>query len=371
MAQKKRSIPHSAPAPAAPAAAAPVEALVLADDAATALKQLAKHRLRAPGDAQGYVLAAALQRAAGLAADAEVLLAAGMKKAQAAPGVAGPYAAAALLRGDRAEAIRRAERARSLAPEEASGYAVGIVALLGEGKAGEAEALMGEALRAVPGGLAALTAAVEPLLSGPAATEGWAGLVAAASRPAEADLRNRGFSAAAAGDWAEAAAAWAEMRAHYPASTVGWVHGAAALGQLGEMEAAEAMLVEAEERLAGHLSVLIGAGYLAMARKDWALAATRWARVRAAEPAAQDAWVHGITTLRQGGDDAAADALQAEAVAALPTNLAVLAQHAYTALERQDWDAALVRWRRIAATFPGNREAENNILALLERAGAA
>ena len=61
MAQKKRSIFQSAPVPAGPAAAAPVEALVLAGDAATALKQLAKHRLRAPGDAQGYVLAAALQ----------------------------------------------------------------------------------------------------------------------------------------------------------------------------------------------------------------------------------------------------------------------------------------------------------------------
>ena len=366
MAQKKRSIFQSAPVPAGPAAAAPVEALVLAEDAATALKQLAKHRLRAPGDAQGYVLAAALQRDAGLAADAEVLLAAGMKKAQAAPGVAGAYAAAALLRGDRTEAIRRAERARSLAPEEAAGYAVGIAGLLGEGKAGEAEALMGGALR-LPGGLAALSAAIGPLLSGQAATEGWTGLLAAASRPAEADLRNRGFGAAAAGDWAGAAAVWAEMRIHYPGSTVGWVHGAFALSELGEGEAADALLAEAETRLNGHLSVLVAAGYVAMKRQNWPLSEQRWARVRAMAPATQDAWVHGIASLRQAGDIAAADALQAEALRALPDNLAVLSQYAYDALDREDWDAALVRWRVIAATFPENNAAAVNIAELLER----
>lgn len=353
-------------------AAAPARALVLSDDTATALKQLATHRLRAPNDPQGYVLAATLQRAAGRLDDAEALLAAGMRRAQSAPGVAVAHAEFAFARADWAEAARRAERVRSLRPEAVEGWAIGIAALLHEGQSDEATALHSRLSAEIA---AAVRDAVAALIAGAATAEArWieiAGFAPEAAKPTEQVLRTQGFAATNANDWPAAASVWAEARKHYPDLPLGWVHGANALSQMGQHAEAEALADAAMAMLDGNLSVRVGRAYLAAARQDWALAATRWADVRAVAPDRADCRVHAVTALRNMGDHAAADALMEESAIRLPDSYPVLSQYATAATDRGDWVEALRRWKLAEAVMPDSKQAQAQIALAAAKLGDA
>jgi|GEM_PF-2140260 len=170
-------------------------------------------------------------------------------------------------------------------------------------------------------------------------------------------------------DVPEAAKRWARVRTAFPEHPVGYAAAAVTLREAGDLDAAEALLAEAETRFPDEASVAIERAWLALARRDPASAIQHWDRIRARHPDNWIGYTGGGAALRDAGRLDEADAVLAEAVARFPDIPTPMVQYAQLAAARRDWTEAARRWHAVAIRYPDNIEAIAGQALALREAG--
>jgi predicted Zn-dependent protease len=154
------------------------------------------------------------------------------------------------------------------------------------------------------------------------------------------------------GDHRAAAARWEMMATRFPGRPASVLGQARSLAALGDVDAAEALLTQASERI-GHLSDFKAAfAEMASRRRDWAEAAKRWAAVVAGAPNGPKGVTAQAEALAELGELAQAEALLDANIGRFRDNLDFVRVRARLADLRADWIEALSRWEDVRARFP-------------------
>jgi tetratricopeptide (TPR) repeat protein len=155
----------------------------------------------------------------------------------------------------------------------------------------------------------------------------------------------------ARGDWTQALAAWEKVRTQFPNAWPGFAGEAYALRELGRLDEARSVLIDARNRFPADAAPLHDLARLAERRRGWAEAERCWRGFLALDD--RPSWAHTALALalRKQGRTAEADSVLAAAKERLPDEFAVYAEHARLAEMRQTWSEALVRWRKARARF--------------------
>jgi tetratricopeptide (TPR) repeat protein len=338
-----------------------LEALTLAQRAGEterAVEVAAQLRERFPEQPQGFLTGSFLLRRMGRAEEAEAALAAGLSHHGASVPFQSERARVAAQRSDWAEACDRAAALRECSPESAAGWQIGQLGLRRTDRLDEADALLRDAHEWFAG-------------------EEW--LLGDFARVAQ---QRR--------DWAEAARRWTVYRDAFPDAAAGFVGGALAARQAGEMETAEGLLDRAAMLAPDDIGVHLQRSQLAQQRQDWAEAERRWSEARARFPASPEAAIgaallpsqrpdqpDGLETslgrleaidadiagaapvflarlslLRRARRFADAEALAGSALARHPDDPMVALAHAQAARDAGNYAAALARYEQVTQRFP-------------------
>jgi tetratricopeptide (TPR) repeat protein len=255
------------------------------------------------------------------------------------------YAIAAMRRHDMEEAVRRWAVVRKKFRNSKRSYIDCADCLLSLGRLDAADALLKRAMQIFPNDVATLivhSRVSELRQDWTEAYRRWdalrsrhvAGLIGAAralyklGRTAEAEtllaegryrfpLESgiailRAVMVEEAGDQVEAAKRWAEVRQRFPFERVGYVDGMACLRKQQLWPEADAVALAAIERFPGHAWPWTEYANLANVRGDWAEAAERWAKLRAAFPDREDGYQREVEALVASGQSEKADRLRTE-----------------------------------------------------------
>ncbi len=177
----------------------------------------------------------------------------------------------------------------------------------------------------------------------------------------DADLRfpiNSGFwveyarAADDRGDWEEAISRCKVVREQFPDIAWGYVGGANALDHLGRREAARLLLDTGLARVPADADPLAAYCWLAQHRQDWAEAVTRWEGYRRRFSDRVVGYSAESTALREQSRFDEAESLVLEGLRRHPDNRELLANFAFVASARKDWEQALTRWNAYAERFP-------------------
>ena len=174
-----------------------------------------------------------------------------------------------------------------------------------------------------------------------------------APKPAEVRAEEA-ESAMARRDWPEAISRWRTIVELHGASTPATVH--AALGHAsrlqGDLAGAEAAIRGGLARYPKHGGLQAEHAEIAMARRDWPEAISRWRSMLATQgkntPAA--AYARLTRAYRLLGDFAAAETAIRDGLARYPKHVGLEAEQAEIAMTRRDWPEAISRWRTMVAT---------------------
>lgn len=225
----------------------------------------------------------------------------------------------ALTRGDSASALARWTILRARFPDFLEAYTGAAEAMAMREMFAEAENLLADAMVRFPN-------ALEP-------SAAHAGLAA---------MRR---------DWSEASRRWERLRDDHPDHAEGYVGLAAVWRDLGQFDAADAVLMEALVRLPDHIDLLTAYAGVADARGDRREAVVRWEHVRRLFPGHPIGFVNGLAALMAVGREPDADTLAIDAQYRFPGNPDVAVAYAALAENAQDWDRALMRWQRASQRF--------------------
>jgi tetratricopeptide (TPR) repeat protein len=330
-----------------------------------ALREWADLRDRFPDHPAAYQAAA---RALADAKDfdkAEVVLLEGWLRVRSAgPVFASEFARMAARRHDTPEGIRRWKAVRAAFPEHPIGWVGGVEMLREAGMVDEAAELLEQVKQRFPNEHAIATLAASL-----------------------ADVRK---------DWAASVGLWAVARTRLPQNPIGYIKGARALSNLGELDQADALLAEGTECFPENAELVAQWAELAARCGRWPDAAARWALLRKSQPANAAGYINGSEALLKAGSLAEAEALMAETIQRFPSrddlqvrnarhadiqlHLArtlaaqdrldeaeaslrqaieryphrheMFAEYAALASRRHDWAEALRRWRDAQQRFP-------------------
>jgi Flp pilus assembly protein TadD len=205
-----------------------------------------------------------------------------------------------------------------------AGYAAQAAALAEAGQTDEAEALLADALSRFPDDR---EAAVQ-----------------------YAGLANR------RGGWEEAVERWDAVRQRFPDEIIGYWAAAQALRQLRRFGEAEALLLQAMERLPDHPEPLVEYALIAHELGDWPEAIRRWEAVRQRLPDRIEGYVVAAEALAQARRFEEAEVLVGEGRRHFPDNPLAFSAAAGIAGSRGDWVEAVARWSEAVARFPNEAE---------------
>jgi tetratricopeptide (TPR) repeat protein len=120
------------------------------------------------------------------------------------------------------------------------------------------------------------------------------------------------------GDWSTAAGLWEQVRSLTPSDPAGFVCGAEALRNLGRFTEADDILATGIERFPADLCLAVDFADLAMQRRDWGEALTRWSSFRMRFPDQPAGFVGAARAFRELGQLALAEVLVEEAARRFP-----------------------------------------------------
>ena len=303
-------------------------------DWAEAERRWLAYRAKYPEQPFVYLGGAAALRELGRLDEAERLLEEAAARYADHPQIAWEHARLASERRDWPEAARRWAAARKRFPERPVAYLSGAAALREMAKHGEAEQL----------------------------------LEAAAARFADhAQIAWEHVRVAAARrDWAEAQRRWQAYRARFPAEPFIYVTGATALRELGRLDEAERLLEEAAERFAEDAQIACDRAWLAVTRRDWAEAASRWQLVRRRFPDRVIAYIAGAAALREVGRLYEAERLLDEALGRFKDDVQIAWERTRLAAAQGEWAEAKRRWAAIVERWPDELQVHLGALAALD-----
>lgn len=155
-------------------------------------------------------------------------------------------------------------------------------------------------------------------------------------------------------DWPKAIALWEQARQLLPQHPLTYSDAAVAMRESGDIAGAEAMVADAMPRFPEFLGVFIVWADLAMHRRDWAVAADRWAALRQRFPNDGQGYVLGAQALTESGRLDDADAVLDEGRRSVPQNPWVMGTWGHFAQRHRDSDEALRRYAEIRRVLPGH-----------------
>ncbi len=272
------------------------------------------------------------------------LIEAGLARFPQTAGFLYDHARLAERRRDLPAAAERWQRVRERFPEDWQGYTGGAAALRDLGHVPEAEQILADAAQRFAD---RFEVAVE-----------------------YARLAN------ARRDWLAAAERWGRVRAAFPDRCLGQVGAAQALREAGRLDEAEAVLDAAVGRWPDDRDVLFERARAAVERRDFALAASRWAAVLERDPEFWPAAIEGARSLRELGRSVQADAVLDDAtlrlrraVASRPADHAAAVALARLLGARPDWPAAVEAWLAVRPDSPHQHEARLGAAVALRQLG--
>jgi tetratricopeptide (TPR) repeat protein len=215
---------------------------------------------------------------------------------------------------------------RAQLPDKPELYLAFVTALRQEGRAEQAETVLGEAARRFPFNLDLATEYANC-----------------------AEQRQ---------DWDAALQRWDAMRAAFPAQALGDLKMADLLHQrLGRPAEAEQVLEAAAARLPGELGVWLEYAETAARRKDRPAAIARYKALCERFPEHLKAWRAVVPLLRETRQFDEADMWVATALTHFPDDAALMSERAWVAQNRGDWREAVQRWEAARLQHPNLRVA--------------
>jgi tetratricopeptide (TPR) repeat protein len=351
-------------------------------------------RMRAPDVQVGYTAGATALRELGRMDEAVALLDEAARRFPGELKVTIEQAWLAQARRDWPEAARHWDAVRAQLPDEEAGYTAGARALREQGRADEAERLLREAIARFPDRRSPLTEyAWLAYISyeWPEAAERWAAVrarfpdhaeayalgaralgelrryeeaepllaEAMALLPNAADIASEhAWVAYHQKRWPEATERFGQVRKRFPNHPDGYVGGALTCRDQSLLDQAAAILVEGMERLPDQPRLVLDHALLPVypifdEKKNRPESLRRLQRLREKFPSFEQGYLQGMRLLRETHQEAAAEALAREGTERLPGNIELAVAYANAALEREDWQAAVERFRTVTARFPG------------------
>lgn len=254
----------------------------------------------------------------------EAMMEWGMSYYPGYPHFAAGYAAVAHRRGDLAVAIRRCESLRRLFPDTAEGYTIASACLADLGHNSEAESLISKA---------------------------------AVRMPHEAEIAfEYARCATRRGDWLEGLKRYNSIRSRFPhisASTCA----SECLRRLKRYEEAEEITNDLFNRFPGNSWVVVELAQIATAKADWEQSVKFWETARRRNPFHADSYIEGAASARQLGNEGAADAILAEGVERMSSDLTLHLAYAKNAQRLGNSSVAIERWSLAHQRFPESAEA--------------
>jgi tetratricopeptide (TPR) repeat protein len=171
-------------------------------------------------------------------------------------------------------------------------------------------------------------------------------------------------------DWRCALSRCDNFRVRFPDHPFGYVVGATALRENGDINGAYALLQDAHAHGLDNVDLRLEEGWVLHAREEWDAAIAHWETFRDAYPCQPHGYISGAAalsrTLRQGE----ADSLLGTAVDLFPQDLEVGAAYASAADGRLDWATSAPRWRALAERHPLDILPVEGLSLALTRQGA-
>jgi tetratricopeptide (TPR) repeat protein len=183
------------------------------------------------------------------------------------------------------------------------------------------------------------------------------------------DLAGEAWAAMTRRDADEALRLWRELREHSPERPDGYIWPIQVLWETGRLDEADAMARAAFARFPDHPDLLVQRAWVASIGQRWDDAAQRWALVRASVPERVEGYLCGARALWQSGNTEDAEVVAAEGLARFPENLDMIAEGAWTATARQDWQQALLRWMMVHDAQPERLDAQIGVAQALRMTG--
>jgi tetratricopeptide (TPR) repeat protein len=155
-------------------------------------------------------------------------------------------------------------------------------------------------------------------------------------------------------DWPRAVLLWEQARVLLSTHPLTFSEGAVALREAGDPVAAEAVIAEAMVRFPDFLGAFLVWADLAMRRRDWPEATTRWAELRRRFPKDGQGYVLGAQAFKELSRYDDADRVLEEGRRILPHDPWVMATWGYFAQHHRDTDEALRRFAEIRRNLPNH-----------------
>ena len=183
------------------------------------------------------------------------------------------------------------------------------------------------------------------------------------------DLAGEAWAAMNRRDADEALRLWRELREHSPERPDGYIWPIQVLWENGRFADADTLASTAFARFPDHPDLLVQRAWVASMQERWDAAAQRWALVRAAAPERIEGYLYGARALWRAGQAEDAEAMIAEGLARFPDHVDMIAEGAWTATARQDWQKALLRWMLVHETQPERLDARIGAAQALRMTG--
>jgi tetratricopeptide (TPR) repeat protein len=168
-------------------------------------------------------------------------------------------------------------------------------------------------------------------------------------------LINDAWTAHHARNWAEAAKRWESFRAHSPGVKLGYVQGAVALRERGDLPAAEALLADAFRCFPDDGELLTSYAAMASQARNWTQAARRWRWVRIQFPDHRVAYLLEVRALIRLKAFEEAELVTLAALKRCPDDGELTLEAARCATQLRRHAVALERWEqafRLASHIP-------------------
>jgi tetratricopeptide (TPR) repeat protein len=185
------------------------------------------------------------------------------------------------------------------------------------------------------------------------------------------EITRDAWAAMARQDDEEALRLWKSLRHDFPERPDGHVWPIQILWQRGFLDEADAMASDAFARFPEHPDVLIQFAWIAMMRQRWDDALQWWTAVRERAPDRVDGYSWAARALWQAGRLDEAEIMATEAVRRFPDAPSALSEFAWVAVQQQNWQEAMFRWRRAYQADAGRVEVQTGLAQALRMTGRA
>lgn len=183
------------------------------------------------------------------------------------------------------------------------------------------------------------------------------------------EMAAEAWAAMARQDPGEALSLWERVRQHFPERPDGHVWPVHILWQGGRVDEAEAMAAQAFARFPENPDLLAQYAWIAMSRQRWDEALQWWTAARLRAPDRADTYIWAARALWQSERLDEAEAMAVEAAERFPEDAGALAESAWVAVARRDWNEALRRWLLVYEPDPERMDATVGTIQALRMVG--